>query len=603
MAFKPTTQDLWLEISAAIKETEEHVEACNDLERRITGRWFRKDLGEMEPEPENFGYALMSNLLPTLSTGHPGAKVEAARIIGHKVIAQAMEDGVQASIEDLDWNGIHDSVLVDFMTARGVTVHWLAEDARFSRGTVRPMVRRVDKRHFFMDALAEDTINDQFRGHWYWVDLDDLQNDPRIKPEVLASLTPGEDVAITSQTRKGAFNRKSGSALGRKRIKCFSVWIRQTNTIRVLVEGILPQELYDEFQWWGPPCGPYQLYDAYPVPGRPWPLSPMVAVEDQSRDLNIHARAMGRAAARRKSVGLVEATATDLGDKITDAEDGEILPVKGITGNYAVLELGTATDKTYQYVEYIRNRLDRISGLTATIQGSVGDANTATEAKIADDALGARIKYLKRQVMTATEQSLWKIGWFDFHTEGIIIPVNRRDPYSGEQVEGLFFGGPWPTDAGASWDDFQIKIRVNTMQEEFNARDNMVQYYTLWVQVMQMAPMMPYARWMNVLRDLADAFKVPNKADEWTIPELFGAFSQPPMAPPSQVMGRRPLPQRGGQPQMAGAMQRPGQMSKPGSEPGQAQNNIGQGGQVSGPRPQQVSKGGTMGFNPMNRVA
>jgi len=603
MAFNPTTGDLWKEVKAAIEETEEHSEGANDIMRRITGRWYRKDLGEMEPEPENFGYAFMSNMLPTFSAGNPGVQVEAKRVIGHKIVAQAMEDGITSVVEDLDWATVHEPVYVDYMACRGVTLHYLDEEQRFSRGNVKPVVARINYRNFFMDSLAEDTVNDEFRGHWYWVDLDDLQNDPDVKPETLEMLTPGEDASISSQTRKSPYNRKSGSELGRQRVKCYSVWIRNRNTIRVLVESSEVAELYKERPYYGPKCGPYELYDAYPVPGQAWPLPPLVAVEDQARDLNIHARAMGRAAARRKVIGLVEANNPHLGNKLADAEDGEIVPVKGITGNFLQVELGAATEKTFQFVEYIRNRLDRISGLTATIQGSVGQADTATEAKIADDALGARVTFLKKRILRSTSSSLWKIGWYCFHTEGFVIPVNRRDPYSGELLEGLFFGGPTPTDGGATWDDFGMSIRVNTMQMEMTAKDNILTFYQIWKEVMMLAPQIPYARWMNVLRDIEIALKVPGKSDEWSIPELFGAFSQPPMSPPSLVLGKQPPPQRGA-PSRLGfpgqrSQQQPGQVGRE-AGPGSPSNQFTVNGQVAGPRPQQA---GAVGMNPMNRVA
>ena len=49
----------------------------------------------------------------------------------------------------------------------------------------------------------------------------------------------------------------------------------------------------------------------------------------------------------------------------------------------------------------------------------------ATEAQIADSALANRIKYLRTRFLKATERSLAKVAWYLFHTEGIIIPVNR----------------------------------------------------------------------------------------------------------------------------------------------------------------------------------
>lgn len=585
--FDPTTEDLWLEVQAATKETDEHLEVCGDIVRRMCGRWYRRDAQGQEPMPENFGYAFMSNMLPQLASDEPQVEIEAARVIGHKTVAQAMKDGLNAWISDERFAERHAAVHVDFLISRGVTLHYLDEDARFSRGVVTPRVKRIAPQQFFADSLADGPETDEFRGHWYWVDIDDLTADPDIKADVLEKIVPSGGGGEDDGGEASHYEKPSGGELGRQRLKCYSVWIRATNTIRVLCETSMITEIKEPVAWYGPPNGPYQLYDAYPVPGQHWPLSPMVAVEDQNQDLNIHARAMGRAAARRKSIGLVEASNPDLGAKLTNADDGEILPVKGITGQHVVIELGGVTQEAYTYTEYARNRLDRISGLTATIQGNVGAADTATEAKIADDALSNRVGYLKKKVRTGSEDSLWRMGWYLFHTEGIVIPVNRRDPYSGEEVEGLFFGGPSPDDREAQWDDFTIKVKMNTMQRELNAQENLLGFYQAFIGVAQAAPAMPWVRWMNVLRDLAAAYRVPEKADEWMIPELFGAFGQPPLAPPSMVMGGRQTPQQGGQ-QQPGAVPTQG---PPGSEgfadPNSSPNNFTQAGNVGGPRPRQ----------------
>ncbi len=559
--FDPTTDELYREVIAAIEETAQQTDPAQDIVRRYTGRWYRKDHGEQDPDPENFGYSFLSNILPQLAIDNPSVSVSASRVVGHALISQAMDDGINAVIQEADWTEIHLPVLAEFCLCRGVTLHFIKEDARFSRGSVTPAVKRVPCARFFQDSLAEDPDEDEFRGHWFYADLNDLLNDERVNKEALATLSPlGQGDEGTPQTKATkTYPKKSASDLGRKRIKVYSVWLRHKNVIRVLAEGSKVVELYDETPYWGEQAGPYQLYDAYPVPGQCWPLSPLIAVEDQVQDLNIHARAMGRSAARRKSIGLVEANNPDLGDKLTDAEDGEIMAVKGITGNHVIIEVGGVTPQQYTITEYLRQRLDRISGMTATIQGSVGDANTATEAAIADSALSNRIGFLRNRVIKATERSLRKVAWFLFHTEGIIIPVNRRDQYSGEQLEGLFFGGPWPTDQGATWDDFSLRIMPFSMQRESEQgmQARTLGYLQIFYDAMERAPSMPWVRWMNLLRDVGQAFQMEDKADEWVIPEIFGAFSQPQQFPPSQLMQPPGVGQRPGGPPYRSKMGQP----------------------------------------------
>lgn len=584
MPFNPTTEQLWEEVQAATSDTDEHVKHYDDILRRYVGRWYRKDMEDQESDPENFSYSFVSNMLPATGLSDPQVSVDSSRVIGHKVVTDAMTDGLNAWIKDVGYSEATESCRMNFLFSRGVLMHYLREDTRFSRGSVTPAVKSIHPRRFFQDSLADESGSDQFRGHWYWQDIDALLADPDLNKEVAGTLEnlQGQDSASGEST---TWEKGSGASMGRRRLKCYSVWSREKNTIRVICEASTVVELFPERPYYGPNCGPYVLFDAYPVPDQVWPLSPIVAVQDQAQDLNIHARAMGRAAARRRSIGLVEASNPDLGDKLADADDGDILPVKGITGQHVIIEVGGATQTQYQYSEYARNRLDRISGLTATIQGNVGAADTATEAKIADDAMSNRIRYLTQKVLKRSQDSLWIVGWFLYHTEGVIIPVKRMDPLTGQPTEGLFFGGPAPMDNGAQWDDFNIVVKLNTMQSEAVAKNNMLEYFGVFMQIVQMAPQFPYVRWPVIARDLGGVYNLPDKADEWLISEMLGQVSQPPMLPASLALGTKPVPPRGAPGRM---YPRTGPPNRRGLEGDQGGNNYDMTGRASGPRPEQV---------------
>jgi hypothetical protein len=233
---------------------------------------------------------------------------------------------------------------------------------------------------------------------------------------------------------------------------------------------------------------------------------------------------------------MVEAANKDLGDKLARAKDGEIIPVKGISGQHVMFEFPGATKEQYQFVEYLRSRLDRSSGMTATVQGDVAASNTATEAQIASDAMSNRVKFIKNKAADGMRDSLSRIAWYLFHTEGIVIPVNRRDTTTGQMIEGVFFGGPMPTDQGATYDDFAIEVQVGDDNTE-TTKVKVMGFYQVFFQVMQAAPLMPWVRWTEVVRDLADAWDMSTHSDDWFIPEFLGGYTQPQLFPVSQLTG------------------------------------------------------------------
>ncbi len=592
MAFNPTTAELWSEIEAAMRETDEHVEPSDAILRRLTGRWYKKSHETDPADPENFGYSFVSNILPQLGMDDPEVRVKPDRVIGHRIIGEAMKDGINSVVKDIGWVKRHRAVYMDFLRIRGVTLHYLDEETRFSRGAVTPQVKRINPSHVFLDTMEDDLEQVAFIGHWYYADQDDLLNDPRIDDAMKAKIVPS---AQNDNVNLQAYDKEGDTKVYRKRVVMYSVWMRATNTLRWLCDCDKTRDIFPQQKYYGPPSGPYQFYDAYPVPNEVWPLSPLIAVEDQSRDLNIHAAAMGRAAARRKSIGLVESSNPDLGQKLVNAKDGEILAVKGITGQHVMIEVGGASIEQYQYTEYIRNRLDRVSGLTATVQGMVGKADTATEAEIAAQAHSGRVGYLKKQIKEASEGSLDKVGWFLFNTEGIVIAVSRRDNMTGQMTEGLFFGGPMPTDQGATWSDFGIVVELNTLQRQAQTKRDMFEYYQICAGIFPVMPQMPWVRWMNVLRDLGAPYGMEDKADDWVIPEMLGMVSQPDHIPPSAVLGPYQTPPRGRGTQ--GAIRSPhtpgGQPTGQPTVPGQGQPGgrptIGVGGSTTGPRPNSQS--------------
>lgn len=552
--FDPTIEHLAMEVEASVKVRDEHLETVRSIIRRYCGPAYRKSDRQEEADPENFAYTYLSNMLPQLGLYNPAAIVDAKRVVGHAAIAQAMTDGLASWIKDMRYARISRLIHADFLFFQGVLLHMIESDRRWSRGTVRPTVRRISPTAFFGDPLAESVELAEYMGHEFWVDYDDLQNDPDVLPDALQKLSPSNDDGYGGKA-DGAFKKPSGDDVGRKRIRACCVWLRGKNTIRVFAKGQESVELYKETAYFGPDSGPYEVFQAYPVPDEFYPLAPLVAIDEQVKDLNVHTRAAGRAAARRKSMVLVEANNPDLGAKLADAEDGEIVPVKGITGQYAEVQVGGVTAEQIQQTTILRDRLERIGGLTATQQGSVRGAKTATEATIADNSSSLRVEYLQNKVLEHTANSLGKICWYLYHTEGIVIPVNRRDPFTGQVTEGLFLGGPFPTDQGATWEDFDITVKPYSMQRENPAlrQQRVTGFLAQFLQLMQMAPMMPWLRVPNIVENLAEAYEF-DSVDEWYNPQMMGALPQPPMTPASQMLGPAAPPQQ----QALGAFRLPG---------------------------------------------
>lgn len=552
--FKPTSRQLLREIEEAERYRDDHLHGVKRLIREYTGRWYRGDedysignLGweESDNNPEPFSYSYITNIMPSLIDDNPAVEIDVRRVIGHRTVGEALEMAYEGWLQDVEFQGETADAVEDMLFFMGVTMGFLEDDTRWSDGAVRPNVKRIDFHDFFLDP-TNHWRSAEFMGHSYFVDYDDLLADPDLLPEAAEQLKPSADDRSTSdQVRREAFERPSWSELGRKKVKVYNVWMRRSNTLRVITNQPGGLEIYPEREWYGPENkGPYTMYRAYEVPNQTYPLSPLIAVHDQIRDMNAHARSSSRSAAARKTVIITDGTNPDLAEDIKHSEDREVIAIPGFNASQLQqVELGGVSNQQYGYLEYLRQRLDRHSGLTETARGQGGSSDTATEAQIANEAYGNRLAYLKRSVRDRVAESLDTVGWYFFHTPGIIIPVSRRDSITGEESEGLFFGGPVSGQNVGTWEDYNVKINPYSMQRVSEAllQRRALDFANFINTVAPQMPMMPWVRWMEVVRMVGEAMNIRN-VDDYFIPQLLGMVPQEDMLLPSQAMAANDQP-------------------------------------------------------------
>lgn len=543
------------EIQASEKVRDEHLTAVKHIVREYVGRWYRgptdaKDTFEFgyddaESNPEPFSYSFVTNIMPSLVFENPKVHVTGRRAKGHKQIIDALTSGLNAWIHDIDLRHESEKAVLNFLFFQGVLMHYIEDDTRWSSGAVRPQVSSIDYKTFGIDSMAASVDEAEFLFHHYFVDLDDLQSDPAVIPEALEQLQPQHH--DPQEDKESPFKTTPQSSLSRKRVKLYSVWLRRANKIRILcADGKNgATELYQQRDYYGPPTGPYSVFQAYPVPQQAYPLSPLIAVRDQVLDLQVHAKATGRSAAGRKTVIIVGGEHESLADDIIDSKDREVIPVNGFSRNdVEQLELGGATPSQYQYLGLIRDRLDQHSGLTQTIRGNAGQSDTATEASLMDSAFNQRIEYLKARVRRSMTTTLNAVGWFLFHTTGIVIPVNMTDEATGVEMEGLFFGGPTQGQEAGTWEDYEIRIEPMSMQRVNEAvlQRRMMDFFNLVMTTAPLMPQMQWVRWMSMLRAMGDVMNIPaSQVDSFFNAEVLAMMRQPEQQLVSSTLGVNPI--------------------------------------------------------------
>lgn len=550
--FDPTDLELLVEIEEAERLRDDHLRGVNAIIHEYVGQHYRGSREWASPPdagdcsyPEPFSYSFVSNMLPALVFENPSVVVKARRAIGHRMVSEAMQSGIRGWIKDVNYKDELERAVLDSLFFQGILMHFIEDDTRWSDGAVRPAVRRVDYRTFGADSLADHIDHTKFMFHSYYVDTDDLASDPAVIPDSMLKLqNKSSSREADNAAQREPFKKGDAGTLKRKEVKVYSVWLRDKNVIRVICKDPRALPVYEPRPYYGPYCGPYTVFQAYPVPGQIYPLSPLVAVCDQVRDLQTHAKATGRSAAGRKTLVIVDGTSQTLPEDIKNGEDREVIAVQGFSSTQAMqIELGGVSNSQYEYLQFLRDRLDRHSGLTQTSRGTVGAADTATEASIAAEGMNNRLEFLKAKVTKSVSVSLHSIGWFLFNTPGIIIPVSSVDSLTGMESEGLFFGGPQDGVNVGDWNDYMLSIEPFSMQRvsEQSVQRRAMEFANYIASIAPLMPQMPWVRWLELLRSVGESMNVEN-VDRFLVPEMLQMFSQPDFQLTSQLMGGAQTP-------------------------------------------------------------
>lgn len=267
--------------------------------------------------------------------------------------------------------------------------------------------------------------------------------------------------------------------------------------------------------FYGPREGPYVLGGVYPVPGNPLYLSPLAAVEEQVTDLNALEHSMTSSAKDYKRfTGVAQADYADA-KRINKALHGWLVPLQSLDqGKIQEFEIGGITEQQIAQAQYMRDRVERTSGITEAARGNVTGIATASENLIAEEASNTRFDYLTQASERMAQAILHRIGWYLFHDDRIVFPVSPKDfaPVDGmEELEGIemwFQGGDHDRSKGYTYEDLELSIAVGSMQKKNIARKRAETGELLqWtLQLIQFVPMIKGIEWSGIFKRLGEQY-------------------------------------------------------------------------------------------------
>ena len=525
------------EVESAEKFRDAHLSSLRAMVEKYHGPGYRDDRSDPDTDdPENFGHEYVSLVLPRIIHDTPKFRVKLGEPMLDLMLGKRLQIAVNRWARIVKLRRTLERVAVDMIFTYGValTVSEPRPEARQVDGKepYLPRVYRISPDRFFIDPAATSVEDARFMGHCYAMDKNDLL----AMAETDESWDIDAILAIPSGTDLDEVRDDNGRDLeDRKEFAVYEVWVPEADiaeaeiadelagpgmvngTIFTIVKGRNGQSKWDGFiraprPYFGPRNGPYTVFGAYTVPDDPYPLSPMIAIQSQSQDLNAHLISLRGSAAAYKRLIMVDARNSKLAQDLKDKPHDFVIVSENLDKEKVVnLEVGGITQQQVQYSQIAQDRLDRVSGIHDAMRGNIQGSATATEVAVAESSATMRMAHLKRQFQEAVDDIARSVLWFMWHDDRVAFPLGREGAEALLEANPKFTGGV----RMPGWEDLEVAVDAYSMERVSEAlvQKRAMELLQITTSVAQGMMAMPFIKWREILSVVGDALNMPHLPD------------------------------------------------------------------------------------------
>jgi len=568
-----TPEALIAELEAGIRNQENVTHYKDEMVKGYSGPYYnRRGMGEKE-EPENFYFEYTSYLLPRLVFNNPRVQVKSRRLGPQKQVADAIRHGLNRWCVDTEFRKVLVPSAVDFLFLHTVLLTTFEEEdggdgvrpsrpPQFGNNVPHmPRVTHVDTDSFVWDPVGRTPMDWRWAGHRYVRDKEDLLAEAKESPETWDEKML--DKISTSEEKETERRRIRGESPDRNEVVLYEIWYPEQYdedeydsmdeardagfngmiyTVARDQTGNADQKLKDNWirkprSYYGPRWGPYTYIGAYPVPGESNRLSPLLAVEAQTRNLNMHARAYKDSSKSFKQLVLVDGDDPKLAQQIKSSADQFVIPVTGFDKNKVVqIAVGGAHQSQLESVQVFKDQLNRNAGMGEAQRGVTTGA-TATETSVAANSSALRMDFIVQQWQDGIVRALRTVSWYLYHSGKVMIPLGEdaademeKDGNPVPEGETPFFiGGDTDDESGATFDDLELDIEPYSMErtDQGLLQRRTMELMSLIPNLVQMMAQAPTGvDWPELLDRIGDAFNAPGFGQLFHPEELAAAMGQ-----------------------------------------------------------------------------
>lgn len=427
---------------------------------------------------------------------------------------------------------------IDFFFCWGVGMVTIQDQPGYSGVEMVPQMPylvRLPQRHYVFDSAAmshetSDANGPRFKAHMWKADKEDLLEDEGFDSEAVMAL------AVNTDRDKFYFEKdKAVTVSKRDEIFAWDIWLPeaqidgydrrdgycgswrtlavcsgQTGTTKKAMEIRPPRPAYV------PEWGPYTMFGYHKVPNDPFPLSIITATAEQVEALNAHTNAASEDAKSYKKILVGQSENANDANRIKMTANGETVLVDSVE-TLKNVELGGMSDQQVKHINIERDRLERLSGMSAASRGNPKGEISATAEAIASEGGRTRLAGIQSAYRQAVQQIFRTASWFMVNGEDQVFSLGEEGEKQGVEE---FMGGL----EGRSkfrFHDLSLSIDGYSMEhtDQGLVQKRLIDMFTLLRDTAPIMAQTPYVQWKEPLERLFEVANIQGAGD-WLDSEL-----------------------------------------------------------------------------------
>lgn len=418
------------------------------------------DSGSEDRMPVNFLELAVNTYRRQIAAANPQVTVTSKNEQLGSVAAR-FELAMNKTIKEIDFDRSLQLWVFDALFSIGIMKVGITDSAQAATDGVlhdagQPYADIVDLDDFVFDIHASRWEDVQFAGNRFIVPYEEAIESGLIPEERRRDVKP---TGFYSTTNEQGDQKVQGITSGYSQtgedyyldtVELWEVWLPYENRVVLLASNddgsISHKEPLSERDWDGPVYGPYHLLRYNDVPGSIMPLPPVSVLTDLNDLSNRMFRKLGRQAERQKTVTVVQSGAEADGERILNADDGDMIRSDRPEATKE-MQYGGIDQTSLAFLLQVRDMFSYMGGNLDTLAGLSPVADTLGQEQMVRSSSSQRIIDMQERTSSAVRDVMRAMGWYLWHDPSSEYEVQRQitktmaidTSFSPDDREGDFY--------------------------------------------------------------------------------------------------------------------------------------------------------------------